>query len=1154
MIPISKTACTKLKLDETLCRESITLDFATARLLAQQIHQSPENGEITLADISAADLKAISLINQIYLYIINRYQKTVAPNTFGKLYTHLNGKHIPTDATLLQYKEYFPYATYQINGVDQQTIYTPKDSKLATLQEVILLWLTNNNPACKSYKILFDDEPLAKQTAYTQLIDETKYFFHSRPPYGPKNNHLIEMLLEPIEAAPDSLQGQLEYIRIHWGHLLGELLTHLLKTLDFIKEENKARMLGPGPVQIADYKDASISQFLEEERYSPDKDWMPRLVLLAKNTYVWLDQLSKKYDRPINTLDQIPDEELDEIASYGITGLWLIGVWERSSASRRIKQLCGNPDAVASAYSLYDYVVAHELGGEQAMDNLRKRAWQRGIRLAADMVPNHVGIYSKWVIEHPDWFISLDYSPFPNYSFNGVDLSEDPNIGIYLEDHYYSKTDAAVVFKRVDKRDGNTKFIYHGNDGTSMPWNDTAQLNYLNPVVRESVIQTILHVARQFPIIRFDAAMTLTKKHYQRLWFPEPGTGGDIPSRAEFGMTKEEFDKAMPNEFWREVVDRVAEEMPDTLLLAEAFWLMEGYFVRTLGMHRVYNSAFMHMLRDEKNAEYRQLIKNTLEFDPQILKRYVNFMNNPDEETAIAQFGKDDKYFGVCTLLATMPGLPMIGHGQIEGYSEKYGMEFRRAYWDEKPDYQLIERHKREIFPLFHQRYLFADVEHFRLFDLYTNSGTVDENVIAYTNRYEAKKALIVYHNRYAETQGWIQHSAAFLDKSQAEEKLRRETLAESLELSDDDNTFTIFRDHITGLNYIRKNSELYEKGLYLSLGAYKYHVFLDFREVQDNDWQEYRKLHDHLNGRGVYDIDAARRELILQPVYNTYRELVNAGMLHWLMENRSSSHRPKLVNDDLLEEVRHKSNTLIQRVSDFTQLPLPIKDLTDQITREVQVALSLLQFPDQMGMVKRSSTLTRKINDYLIQFLGKTISENPTRKFLTTIFLWLFNYPLANQCSKEENLFKHWLLDNICLQIYEEMGLDPYDAHQHFLLLNISLDLDNIFGAPKSLLENPSLVLEIFTHSQASQYLHINTYNHIEWFNKEAFEELVFFLFITNIIKLSSSVTNADAQFEALKRLFTMVETLLSCSETAQYNVAAFKESYLDMVKVAFK
>ncbi|GAH25239.1 unnamed protein product, partial [marine sediment metagenome] len=60
----------------------------------------------------------------------------------------------------------------------------------------------------------------------------------------------------------------------------------------------------------------------------------------------------------------------------------------------------------------------------------------------------------------------------------------------------------------------------------------------------------------------------------------------------------------------------------------------------------------------------------TLEFDPEILKRFVNFMNNPDEETAIKQFGDGGKYFGICLMLITMPGLPMFGHGQIEGFQE----------------------------------------------------------------------------------------------------------------------------------------------------------------------------------------------------------------------------------------------------------------------------------------------------------------------------------------------------------------------------------------------------------------------------------------------------------------------------------------------------
>ena len=296
------------------------------------------------------------------------------------------------------------------------------------------------------------------------------------------------------------------------------------------------------------------------------------------------------------------------------------------------------------------------------------------------MVPNHVGLNSPWLIDHPDWFIQLDYPPFPSYRFTGEDLSSDPRVTIQIEDGYWEHRDAAVVFKRVDNHTGETRYIYHGNDGTNMPWNDTAQLNFLIPAVREAIANAILGVARKFPILRFDAAMTLTKRHYHRLWFPKPGDAGAIPSRAEHGLARADFDRAFPREFWREVVDRVQAEAPDTLLVAEAFWLMEGYFVRTLGMHRVYNSAFMNMLKTEDNVKYRTTVRNVLEFSPEVLKRFVNFMNNPDERTATDQFGKDDKYYGVAVLMVTMPGLPMFGHGQIEGFTEKYGMEYRKAY------------------------------------------------------------------------------------------------------------------------------------------------------------------------------------------------------------------------------------------------------------------------------------------------------------------------------------------------------------------------------------------------------------------------------------------------------------------------------------------
>ncbi|KPJ58066.1 MAG: alpha-amylase, partial [Planctomycetes bacterium DG_23] len=800
----------------------IFANFRAALVFAQKMNDKRDLVRFPEQAVKAGQINAMGLIDEIFHYIVAQYRDQKNPEAMAKALVWLEarlGKDV-VDKALHTFTDAFPpirvyrreiradeYLAGDTDGIPNRQI---------LLEELLMLWLENLNPAFAPYLELFDDAELKKETSYVAVLTELHAFFETQPPFGPDNQNQVDMLRSPSTAVPHSLSGQLEYILMRWGPLLGKYLYRLLTSLDLIKEEEKPVFFGPGPSLVPAY-DKGLD---EPERFSADRDWMPRVVLQAKNAHVWLDQLSRKYQRSITRLDHIPDEELDIVAGRGFTGLWLIGLWERSAASQRIKQMCGNPEAVASAYSLFEYEIARDLGGPEALRNLRERAWQRGIRLASDMVPNHMGIDSRWVIEHPDWFLALDYSPFPSYRFNGPNLSWDGRVGIFLEDHYYDRSDAAVAFKRVDFWTGSEKFIYHGNDGTSMPWNDSAQLNFLNPEVREAVILTILHVARHFSIIRFDAAMTLTKRHYQRLWFPEPGTGGAIPSRAEHGLTREQFNNAMPVEFWREVVDRVAQEAPDTLLLAEAFWLMEGYFVRTLGMHRVYNSAFMNMLRDEDNAKYRRVMKNTLEFDPEVLKRFVNFMNNPDERTAVDQFGKGDKYFGICTMMVTLPGLPMFGHGQIEGFTEKYGMEYRRAYWDELPDPYLMERHEREIFPLLYQRHLFAEVRDFVLYDFWTTEGYVNEDVFAYSNHCGDERALVVYHNKFAEARGWIRSSVGSAVKNpDGSKRIVQRTLGEGLALHQDERHFTIFRDNATGLEYIRGNTELCERGLYIELG-----------------------------------------------------------------------------------------------------------------------------------------------------------------------------------------------------------------------------------------------------------------------------------------------------------------------------------------------
>ena len=248
-------------------------------------------------------------------------------------------------------------------------------------------------------------------------------------------------------------------------------------------------------------------------------------------------------------------------------------------------------------------------------------------------------------------------------------------------------------------------------------------------------------------------------------------------------------------------------------------------------------------------------IKNTLEFDPQILKRYVNFMNNPDEKTAIEQFGNGDKYFGVATVLSTLPGLPMFGHGQVEGFREKYGMEFRKPKWDETPDEGLIGGHDWKIFPILHRRSLFADVEQFFLYDLYGADGAVDENVFAYSNVHGDERGLVIYHNRYADTAGWIKVSAAYLDKNTGD--LRQKSLAEALGLPFEG--YVILKDYVTHLEYIRSCEELWQKGMYLELHAYQHHVFMDWRFVEESNWE---LVHSALSGAGVESMQAKWDEM----------------------------------------------------------------------------------------------------------------------------------------------------------------------------------------------------------------------------------------------------------------------------------------------------
>ena len=1133
---VTKDSRIKYKFEENLFALQGNLlisDFKTARILSDKINVVRRaEGKFEL-QVTAGQINALGLLHEVFHLLIRKYEGENKKGVFrdGIDYLKNNLTEEELDKTLLKFVEEFPpLPVYQnkikaieyLNGKTEN-----KDNREILLEEIIILNLENINPATYQLKELYTDEKLTKETEYKKLIEQTEIFFESEPKIGGFN--LISFLRKPIIQSPYNIEEQLDFIRTNWDAFIdSNILNKILLGKDLIHEDYKLFVQhgggekGTPPVpsyefdqqyfaslkaKMAEGKKLSPEEYeyfqLETKRFTEDLDWMPRVVMIAKNAFVWLNQLSKKYGREIKTLDQIPDIELDTLARWNFTALWLIGIWERSSASRKIKQMMGNPEAASSAYSLYDYVIANELGGESAFENLKARAWQRGIRLSSDMVPNHTGIYSKWVTEKPEYFIQNKMPPYPNYKFTGINLSDDDRVEVRIEDQYYSRTDAAVVFERLDKFTGDRTYIYHGNDGTNMPWNDTAQLDLMKAEVRESLIQTIMHVARKTPIIRFDAAMTLAKKHFQRLWFPIPGSGGAIPSRSDYAMTRSQFDAIMPEEFWREVVDRINAEMPSTLLLAEAFWLMEGYFVRTLGMHRVYNSAFMHMFMKEENEKYKLLIKNTLAFNPEILKRYVNFMSNPDEETAINQFGKGDKYFGVATMLITLPGLPMFAHGQVEGLSEKYGMEYKRAYYDEFPDDNLVLRHEKEIFPLTKKRYLFSQVDSFELYDFIDPHGNCNENVFAFTNRSGNEVSLVIYNNSYSEAFGSINYSC---ERAYGEEgRTTTTTIDKALGINFGNNFYYIFKDYVQQLEFIISGSEISSSGFSFHLMGYQRKVLLNFKEVYDSDGR-YKRIYEQLNGKGVDSIERALSEMNLAPFHNSLVHLFTSIKFSRLLLSLNINNNGEVDIPSFDEEIIRICNNL----NKIKKLDSSVEEITEKINVEI---LSLNNFNNSFAELANSKRPLKWINE--IKSVLYPEDEIVQKKELSFLFLNRIIFNILSPIEPKNpliNKFDELLLWKPLIEILGYMRFaDPGKSYELLKVLHSS---------DFTLTDNSERFLNnILTNELVSSFIQINEYENVKYFNKERIEEFIKWSFILTALTYNSETVK---DMKSPKKMFT--------------------------------
>jgi hypothetical protein len=352
------------------------------------------------------------------------------------------------------------------------------------------------------------------------------------------------------------------------------------------------------------------------------------------NSRVWLTELSETLGRRA-TLDDIPDQALDQFVESGFDWIWFLSVWSTGEAAKNISRK--NPgwrhefedtltdlreeDIAGSGFAITGYNVHPDLGGDVALMRLRERLSRRGLKLMLDFVPNHMAPDHPWVEEHPDYFV------------HGTpeDLDRNP--------HNYTL---------VKRKQGDLIMAY-GRDPYFSGWPDTLQLDYSNPGTVEAMSNELIRISGQCDGVRCDMAMLVLPDVFEKTW----------GRRAEI--------------FWPVITNAVHKKSPGFLFMAEVYWDME-WVLQQQGFDYTYDKRLYDRLRDG----HAQAIRAHFCADAAYQDKMARFLENHDEPRAASVF-ENAIHKAAALLTFLSPGLRFFHQGQFEGRKKRISPHLVRA-------------------------------------------------------------------------------------------------------------------------------------------------------------------------------------------------------------------------------------------------------------------------------------------------------------------------------------------------------------------------------------------------------------------------------------------------------------------------------------------
>jgi hypothetical protein len=324
---------------------------------------------------------------------------------------------------------------------------------------------------------------------------------------------------------------------------------------------------------------------------------------------------------------------------------------------------------------------------------------------------------------------------------------------------------------RVQTKKGPLLLAY-GRDPYFDGWPDTLQLNYGNPELQRAMIGELERIAGQCDGVRCDMAMLVLPEVFERTW----------SIRADL--------------FWPKATESVRRNHPNFQFMAEVYWDLE-WTLQQQGFDYTYDKRLYDRLREGHARPVREHLHAALDYQT----KSARFLENHDEPRASASFDPV-VHRAAAVITYFIPGLRFFHQGQFEGRKKRISPHLVRAP-QESPDKEMVEFYDHLLAILRKPIVKRGEWQWLACQPAWDGNGSWD-SFVAHSWRGTGGERMLIAVN-------YASHpSQCYLQLPFPEIKNRSVRL----------------KDSLSSASYTREGNELLERGLYLDLQPWSYHVF----------------------------------------------------------------------------------------------------------------------------------------------------------------------------------------------------------------------------------------------------------------------------------------------------------------------------------------